>query len=239
MKTITEIFGLSLVAHIKAYQELIASGKTAEEAGPAFGEAQKLEGDKLKHLLNAIDMVKTHSEGLKRVVVMQVGETEKAPNGAVKKDEFHYVMEYFPRPASESKARHDDHGGRDDRRGGKGGKRGERKGGRDDSRRGGRDENRAPRPAPLPGQGTGTIIVTGVAATAAPAREKTEGGDRPRRQRPPRERKPRPEPAPVDPSRITGRIIPKAEFEKMKVEAAPVVAATESAAPAVEATKSE
>jgi hypothetical protein len=240
MKTITEIFGPNMLAHIKAYQEVISGGKTPEEAGAAYGEAHKLEGDKLKHVLNAIEIVKDRGVGLKRVLVMQVGETEKAPSNAVKKDEFHYLLEYFPKSASETKPRRDE---RDDKRGGRGGrdkKRGDRREGREG---GGRDQNRAPHAdQPKP---TGVVIVTGVSSSAPGSAEKPAGGDRPRRQRPPRERKPRPEPAPVDPSRITGRIIPRAEFEKMKGEGAASVAvaavnsSTEGAAVTADSSHSE
>lgn len=175
MKTITEFHGFQIKNALKTREELTAAGKTAEELPAAMGEALKMEGDKLKYFLGALDTVGNKAEGLKRVVVLTLAESEKAPSGAKKVDEHYLVVEYFPQAGADKKARFQ--GRDDDRRGGKGkgkgrgkGRRGDREGGRG---RGPRRDEGAPEGAEA-------------SAGGAPG----EGGGRGRR-RPPRQ--PRPE----------------------------------------------
>lgn len=150
MKTLTEF----AVIHLKNAQakadELTAAGKTAEELPAALGEALSIEGDKLKFLLAALEVYKVRSEGLKRVLVISVGENEKAPQGAEKHDEQFYLAEFFPVPVSSQKGRgdrRDERGGKGDRggRGDRKGKRGQGRGRRDERSAGEKREPRAPR----------------------------------------------------------------------------------------------
>jgi hypothetical protein len=182
MKTITEFHVSALKNAIKTKTELLAAGKTAEELPAAMGEALKLEGDKLNHVLNAIEVVGTKTNDLKRVVVYTLLENEKAPSGVQQKGEQYFGIEYFPPlPGSQPK------GARGPRDGGKGdGKRGDRKdgkkgrGGKGDGRGG--DRGRGPRPGP----GGEMQAGAGAAEGGRPPR-----GPRPEGARPPRG--PRPE----------------------------------------------
>lgn len=164
----------------------------------AFGEAMKAEGDKLKHLLNAIDIAKKRMNGLKRIVVLQLTETEKAPQGAEKRDEFHYLVEYFPGSAPKEKPRFE---GRDDRgrKGGRGGKGGKGKGKRGAGRDGGHSEGRdgrdrgGPRPAPVRLEGLPIRKAAAPVVSGAPGSEgaPVEGaaGDAGEKKRRPRRRR--------------------------------------------------
>lgn len=181
-----------------------APAPSAEEAAAAaVGEALKMEGDKLKHFMAALNLVRAKPHGVKRVVVMTIAETEKAPSGSKKDGEHFYLAEYYPQPAGQQ-PRGKGRGDRDDKRGG--GRDGKRKGrgggGRGGDRDRGGDRPRGPRPEGAPFQASG-----------GPGREggTTEGGGgdrRPRRQN----RAPRPIPVtkvPPVPGGATGKIIIK------------------------------
>ncbi|OFZ83090.1 MAG: hypothetical protein A2583_12795 [Bdellovibrionales bacterium RIFOXYD1_FULL_53_11] len=128
MKTITEFFGANLIIAIRKHQELSRSGKTPEEVQAEMGAAFKADGEKLQHLLNAIDIIKGRPAGLKRVVVIKFEEGEKLPQNSEKRGEYTYLFEYFP--AAAKPERRPGRFGRDS-----GGRRG--RGGRDDRRGGG------------------------------------------------------------------------------------------------------
>ena len=124
MKSVTEFAGFSLAQGIKAKTGLTAEGKTVEEIQTALGETFKLEGDRLKHFVNAIDVAIPHQEGLKRVLVMSLAEGENAPPKAVQVEAFHYVPELHVHlnRQPEKKSAGDRNGGkRGAGRGGKGG----------------------------------------------------------------------------------------------------------------------
>jgi hypothetical protein len=207
MKTITEFAAITLKNAAKTRQDLTAGGKTAEELPAALGEALKLEGDKLTHLLAALDAAGDKHNDLKRVIVHSTAEGEAAPSGAKKIGEHFYTVEYFT-SAKSAPSRDDARGGRGDKRGGgRGGKPGERggkpgeRGGRGGERGagGGRpprdgasfgDRPRAPRPAGAPSSGgipkplakpIGPPVVfktpESVAAPAASAPASTESQD--------------------------------------------------------------
>lgn len=139
MRTITEFAGSNIKNAAKSKQDLTTAGKTAEELPAALGEALKVEGDRLTHLLNALETAGEKLNDLKRVVVFALAEGEKAPQGAQQKGETYYLCEYYP-PLNPPKQK-GKFEGRGDKKGGKrgrGGKRGGRGGGRD--QRGGRRE---------------------------------------------------------------------------------------------------
>ena len=131
MKTITEFFVADLLNTLKMVEELSKAGKTPEEITQAVGEATKREGDKLKFFMNAVESIRKRAQGLKRVVVLQAGETDKVPEHAEKRDEYVYLPEYYPAMPDEKRGRgrpgdqRRDKKGRD-KKGRKGG-RGERK----------------------------------------------------------------------------------------------------------------
>jgi hypothetical protein len=175
MKTITEFSGFTLKDALKKYAELSSGepAKTPEEISQAMGEAFKLQDEKLKLFLAALEMVKERNERLKRVVVMTLAENEKAPHGAEKREEHFFLPEFFPEPFGtkkkfEGKGRH---GGRDDKRKGKkrrGGRRGDRR-----DREGGGGERQArgdrkPRPERPQGAEGPKIVIK-------PKTEKSEG----------------------------------------------------------------
>jgi uncharacterized membrane protein YgcG len=153
MKTLTEFVSFTLKNVIQAQKELTDAGKTAEEIPAALTEKFKVEGDKLKYLTTAAEMVKNRLDGLKRVIVLQLAEGENAPSGAEKHEELYFVVEHFAAKQSQAPAR-EERGGRGDKRGGKGG-RGGRGGDRDGKGKGGGrgpggdrgERSAAPRPA--------------------------------------------------------------------------------------------
>lgn len=96
MKTVTEFAGPTLKNAAKIKQELITAGKTPEELPQAMGEALKLEGDKLNFILNALEVVGTRLDDLKRVVVLSPTEGEKVTGNGVQKGEQYYRPEHYP-----------------------------------------------------------------------------------------------------------------------------------------------
>lgn len=93
MKSITEFQNFTLNKALKTKAALVAEGKTPEEISAGLGEAFKLEGEKLKHFVNALDVAAAAGESLKRVMVISLAEGEAVPAKATKVDEFHYVTE--------------------------------------------------------------------------------------------------------------------------------------------------
>lgn len=113
MKSVTEFPSFKLVQGLKAKAALTAEGKTAEEIQTNLGETFKLEGDKLKYFINALEVAGQNPDKLNRVVVMTLAEGETAPNKATKVEELHYVPEFFSAPkAPEVKAAGGGRGGR-------------------------------------------------------------------------------------------------------------------------------
>lgn len=251
MKTLTEFSAANLRAAQKTISDTHASeaaqGKTPEELTALVSEALKCEGDKFKHLSQALEMLKSRGDGLKRVLVMTVGEGEKAPQGAVAVEAFHYLAEYFPQAASASRGRdsydRDPRGRRDGRRGGRDG---DRKGGgrgRDGGERGGRGD-RAPRGGDRaqsgdhqPSNGKSVVFAATGAAGFIPGadggRPSARGPRKPREPRaprPPREaRAPKPprEPKaqePLSPTLPDGRPRPKITYTNPELVLASIAA---------------
>lgn len=94
MKSVTEFWNHTLAKGVKAKEALVAAGKTAEEIAAGLGETFKYEGDKLKHFVNALEVAIANPEKLSRVLVVQLGEGEKAPEKAVQVEEHHYVPDF-------------------------------------------------------------------------------------------------------------------------------------------------
>jgi hypothetical protein len=120
MKAITEFPSFTLDKAIAAKTALAAEGKSPEEISTGLGEKFKMEGDKLKYFVNAIEVAMTHKENLKRVLVFSLNEGENAPAKAVKIEELVYV----PEPLVVARApqeQGDRKGGRGNQRGGRGG----------------------------------------------------------------------------------------------------------------------
>lgn len=125
MRTVTEFAAPTLRNAAKIQQELQTSGKTAEEMPAALGEALKLEGDKLNHLIAALEVAGPRLDDLKRVLVLApANESEKAPHKAVQKGEHWLMTEYFPPVHGKGKPAHaPGQDGRDSRGGDRKGKR--------------------------------------------------------------------------------------------------------------------
>lgn len=95
MKSVTEFMNFTLTNGLKAKTALAAEGKTPEEIQTSLGETFKMEGDKLKHFFNAIDVAGQNPDKLKRVLVVNLSEGETAPPKAVQVEEAHYVPEFL------------------------------------------------------------------------------------------------------------------------------------------------
>ena len=118
MKAVTEFPSYTLTKAVTTKAALTAEGKTPEEIQTSLGESFKLEGDKLKHFVAAVDVAAQNAKDLRRVLVVSLNEGEKAPMKAVKVEEHHYVPEFLVMPSAKP-AEGDSKGGR---RGGPGGK---------------------------------------------------------------------------------------------------------------------
>lgn len=122
MRFVTEFANVTLTQALKARAALVAEGKQPEEIQASLGGTYKLEGEKLTHLLNAVEVAGQNTENLKRVLVVSLTEGERAPAKAVQVEAFHYVPDFFvtARPAQADKK---------DFKGGRGGGKGRSGGG--------------------------------------------------------------------------------------------------------------
>lgn len=105
MKSVTEFWSVNLNKGLKAKADLAAGGKSPEEIQTALGETFKMEGDKLKHFINAMEVAIQNPDKLARVLVVTLAEGETAPPKAVKIEESHYIPEFAaaPRPVNTQK----------------------------------------------------------------------------------------------------------------------------------------
>lgn len=94
MKSVTEFASHILSKGLAAKAALVAEGKTAEEIATNLGETLKLEGDKLKHFVNALEVAGQNQDGLSRVLVVSLGEGENPPAKAIKVEEHCYLPEF-------------------------------------------------------------------------------------------------------------------------------------------------
>ena len=153
MKSITEFANVTITAAMKTKAALTAEGKSPEEIQAGLGETFKMEGDKLKHFANALEVAGANQENLKRVLVVSLAEGEKAPAKAIQVEEHYYVPEFHVDPKTTQK-KHDDKGARGGKGGGRGGK-GGGKGGEKESPWGLSPEQKAAKMgkrAPIPKQ---------------------------------------------------------------------------------------
>jgi hypothetical protein len=123
MRSVTEFASFTLNAVAKTKAALTAEGKTPEEVQTSLGESLKLEGDKLKYLMAALDVAEANKENLKRVLVVALAEGENAPAKSVKVEEMHFVPDFHVDPKRQEKKKEEGKGK------GKGGGKG--RGGRD------------------------------------------------------------------------------------------------------------
>lgn len=126
MKLITEFSTFNLNKGLAAKSALSAEGKSAEEIETGLGTQFKLEGEKLKYFVNALEVAAQNKENLKRVFVMTLAEGEKTPAKATQVEEHYYVPEFLVEKRAAPVQ---------DAKGGKGG-RGGGGGRRDDSKKG-------------------------------------------------------------------------------------------------------
>jgi len=121
MKSVTEFPTFNLALGIKTKGELTAAGKTPEEILQGMGEAFKLEGDKLKHFINASDVASQNLEKLFRILVVSLAEGESIPPKAVKVEEHFYIPEFQKeaKPVATKADIKSARGGKGDRKGGK------------------------------------------------------------------------------------------------------------------------
>lgn len=98
MKSVTEFASFALQKGLTTKTALAAEGKTPEEISAAIGESMKLEGDKLKYFIGALEVAAQNVDGLSRVMVVSLAEGENAPAKAVKIEEMHFVPEFKMAP---------------------------------------------------------------------------------------------------------------------------------------------
>ncbi|MEQ1665261.1 MAG: hypothetical protein ABL927_07800 [Bdellovibrionales bacterium] len=95
MKSVTEFPTHKLLMGLKAKTALTTEGKTPEEVQQNIAETFKLEGDKLKYFINAVDVASQNLEKLSRVIVVALNEGESIPTKATKLEEHYYVPEFI------------------------------------------------------------------------------------------------------------------------------------------------
>lgn len=121
MKSVTEFQGFTLSKALQTKNALAAEGKTAEEIQTSLGETFKMEGDKLKYFVNALEVAGQNPQNLKRVVVVSLNEGEAAPAKATQFEEMHYLAETISTAKYEAPAKPDKNARGGKGRGGKGG----------------------------------------------------------------------------------------------------------------------
>lgn len=94
MRSITE-FALPILQKVStAKAALVAEGKNPEEISAAIGESFKYEGDKLKYVLAAADLIAGQTS-LRRIMVSSFAEGETIPAKYQKIDDTYYLVENF------------------------------------------------------------------------------------------------------------------------------------------------
>jgi hypothetical protein len=117
MKAVTEFASVTLSQALKSQAAMTAEGKSSEEVQASLGQTYKLEGEKLTHFMNALDVAGKNPENLKRVMVASFGEGESAPAKAVKVEDFHYIPDFFVAAAPKAASSKGGPGGRQGGRG--------------------------------------------------------------------------------------------------------------------------
>lgn len=94
MKSVTEFWAIQLQKGSTAKAALVTEGKTPEEIQASMGESFKMEGDKLTHFLNAVDVADQNKENLSRVLVVSLNEGETVPPKAIQVEAHYYVPDF-------------------------------------------------------------------------------------------------------------------------------------------------
>lgn len=129
MKSVTEFSNFTLNKGLTVKSALAGEGKSVEEIQAGLGEAFKFEGEKLTHLVNALEVAVQNKDNLKRVVVLSLNEGEKAPAKSIQVEAFHYVPEFVVTAKPVVADKGDGKGGRGKgRSGGRGAGGGDKKG---------------------------------------------------------------------------------------------------------------
>jgi hypothetical protein len=100
MRTVTEFWNHTLFKGLQAKAILLEQGKTPEEVQTSIGESFKMDGDKLKHFMNAMEVAEKNREKLSRVQVFALNEGEAAPEAAVKLEESYYLPDFASGPSA-------------------------------------------------------------------------------------------------------------------------------------------
>lgn len=109
MRTLTEIDGFKLQRVLTALQSWTQEGKPLDEIPQLLSTEFKVEGDPLKFLQHAVDLAKDRPAGaIKRILVGQLAEGEKAPPQAIVREEQIYLVDLYPSKASPAKRRDED-----------------------------------------------------------------------------------------------------------------------------------
>lgn len=133
MKSVTEFPNHKLAEGIKAKTALAAEGKSPEEIQAALGEKFKLEGDKLKCFVNAVEIASQSKETLFRVKIVKLNEGANPPPRGTVIEDLCYIAEpqtnladlkkaAEKRAEQPAKGKNERGGGKGGGRGGKGGK---------------------------------------------------------------------------------------------------------------------
>ena len=135
MKSVTEFLSFKLEDGLKAKAALSAEGKSPEEISASIGEQFKLEGDKLKCFVNAVEIASQSSDKLFKIKVVKLNEGQNPPPRSTIIEDLCYITEPKADPNAAKKAeaseapkansrdgRSGKGGGRSGGRGGKGGK---------------------------------------------------------------------------------------------------------------------
>jgi hypothetical protein len=135
MKSVTEFSNLKLADGLQAKAALATEGKSPEEIMTAMGEKFKLEGDKLKCFVNALEVAGQTTEKLFRIKVVKLNEGQNPPARATVIEDLCYISELQTSPedikkAQEKAAAAAAAASSKDARGGKGGDRGGKGGGK-------------------------------------------------------------------------------------------------------------
>ena len=120
MRSVTEFPAHKLNLGFAKRAELTAAGKTPEEIQTEMGTAFKMEGDKLKFFLAAIDVAQENQDKLARIIVGQLAEGEATPPKGKQIEEHMYIPDFVKGPGTVNTAAEVIRGG--------GGKRGDKKG---------------------------------------------------------------------------------------------------------------
>ena len=121
MKAVTEFPAFTLTKANQMKAALAAEGKNPDEIKESLAQNFKLEGEKLGHFVQSLEVAVSHTENLKRVLVVKLNEGEVAPPKAIKIEEHHYIPEFLISATATAQKADAGKGGR--KGGGRGGKR--------------------------------------------------------------------------------------------------------------------